>query len=85
MGSVSESRKQILLNILDQELSRHINFTIPPEMSSGKLDKVKNIFQLQIIEEEGDTQLNLRWISEDKRRIETKICFGCETNQLERV
>lgn len=82
MGDVSESRTQILLNTLDDELSK--NFDVSPSSRSqgGELEVVRNLFQLQIIEEDGDIQLSLRWIEGDNRKVETDICRGCKTIEL---
>ena len=74
MGNVSDSRRQILLNTLDDELSRHFDVSPPIQSGSGELEVVRNVFQLQIIEEDGDTQLSLRWMSGKDRRVETKLC-----------
>ena len=63
MGNVSDSRKQILLNTLDEEISRYFDVSPPPKIESGELPVVSDVFQLQIIEEDGDTQLSLRWMS----------------------
>jgi hypothetical protein len=84
MGNVSNSRKQILLNTLDEEVSKY--FDVSPSTNDGsvKLPVVSDIFQLQIIEEDGDTQLSLRWTSGDERRVETQYCEGCKTIELNR-
>ena len=82
MGNVSNSRKQILLNTLDEEVSRYFDVSPPTNVSSGELPVVSDVFQLQIIEEDGDTQLTLRWMSGNERRVETKLCGGCKTIEL---
>jgi len=76
MGNVSNSRKQILLNSLDDELSQYFDVSPSTNDGSGKLPVVSDIFQLQIIEEDGDTQLSVRWMSENERKIETIFCGG---------
>jgi len=83
MGNVSNSRKQILLNTLDDELSQYFDVSPPTNVSSGDLPVVSDVFQLQIVEEDGDTQLSLRWMSENYRRIETKLCGECMTIELD--
>ena len=82
MGNVSNSRKQILLNTLDDELSQYFDVSPPTNVSGGELPVVDDVFQLQIVEEDGDTQLSLRWMSGEKRKVETKLCGGCKTIEL---
>ena len=77
MGNVSDTRKQILLNTLDEEVSKYFDVSPPPQIESGDLPVVSDVFQLQIVEEDGDTQLSLRWMSGNERRVETKLCGGC--------
>ena len=67
MGNVSNSRKQILLNTLDEEVSKYFDVSPPTNVSSGDLPVVDDVFQLQIVEEDGDTQLSLRWTSGNER------------------
>ena len=64
MGNVSDSQKQILLNTLDDELSKYFDVSSPPQIESGDCLVGCDVFQLQIVEEDGDTQLSLRWMSE---------------------
>ena len=82
MGNVSNSRKQILLNTLDDELSQYFDVSPPTNVSSGDLPVVSDVFQLQIIEEDGDTQLSVRWMSGNERKVETILCGGCKTIEL---
>ena len=82
MGNVSDSRKQILLNTLDEEVSKYFDVSPTTNVSSGELPVVEDIFQLQIIEEDGDTQLSLRWMSGNERKVETDYCEGCKTFKL---
>ena len=82
MGNVSNSRKQILLNTLDEEISRYFDVSPPTNVSSGDLPVVSDVFQLQIVEEAGDTQLSVRWMSGDERKVETILCGGCKTIEL---
>ena len=82
MGNVSYSRKQILLNTLDEVISKCFDLSPPTNVSSGDLPEVEDAFQLQIVEEDGDTQLSLRWTSGNDRRVETQYCEGCKTFKL---
>ena len=83
VGNVSDTQKQFLLNTLDDELSKYFDVSSPPQIESGDCLVGCDVFQLQIVEEDGDTQLSLRWMSENYRRIETKLCVGCKTIELD--
>ena len=51
-------------------------------MRVQELLQVENVFNLQIIGEGKDTQLNLKWITLDEKKNETDVCMGCGTFQL---
>jgi hypothetical protein len=63
-------------------LSQYFDVSPPTNVSSGDLPLVEDVFQLQIVEEDGDTQLSLRWMSGNERKIETILCGGCKTIEL---
>jgi hypothetical protein len=44
--------------------------------------QVENVFNLQVLGEDKDTQLNLTWRTLDEKRNETDVCLGCGTFQL---
>ena len=44
--------------------------------------QVENVFNLQVLGEEKDTQLNLTWRTLDEKKNETDVCLGCGTFQL---
>ncbi len=44
--------------------------------------QVENVFNLQIIGEGDDTQLNLKWVTLDEKKNETELCSGCGTVEL---
>jgi len=81
-GNVSDTRKQFLLNTLYDELSKYFDFSPLPQIESGDCLVGCDVFQLQIVEEDGNTQFSLRWMNENFRRIETKLCGGCKTIEL---
>ena len=81
-GNVSDTRKQFLLNTLYDELSKYFDFSPLPQIESGDCLVGCDVFQLQIVEEDGDTQLSLRWMSGNKREVETILCGGCKTIEL---
>jgi len=83
MGNVSDTQKQFLLKTLDDELSKYFDVSPPPQIESGDCLVGCDVFQLQIVEEDGDTQLSLRWMTENYRRIETKLCGRCKTIELD--
>ena len=41
--------------------------------------QVENVFSLQIVAEDGDTQLSLTWVGLDEKKIVTDYCKGCGT------
>jgi hypothetical protein len=81
-GNVSDTLKQFLLNTLYDELSKYFDFSPIPQIESGDCLVGCDVFQLQIVEEDGNTQFSLRWMNENFRRIETKLCGGCKTIEL---
>ena len=44
--------------------------------------QIENVFNLQVIGEEGDTQLNLKWMNLDEKRNREDYCEGCKTKEL---
>ena len=44
--------------------------------------QVENVFNLQVLGENKDTQLNLTWRTLDEKKNETDVCLGCGTFQL---
>ncbi len=105
IGEVSDSRKQILQNTLDDKLKEHFRL-IPQDQFERVQDKVfeeldyeectedqcivmiqemlqvENLFHLQVISDEGDTQLSLKWVNLDEKRVEEDYCEGCKTREL---
>ena len=47
--------------------------------------QVENVFNLQIIGEGDDTQLNLKWITLDEKKNEEDYCEGCGTRELRKM
>ena len=105
IGEVSDSRKQILQNTLDDKLKEHFRL-IPQDQFERVQDKVfeeldyeectedqcivmiqemlqvENLFHLQVISDEGDTQLSLKWVNLDEKRVEEDFCEECKTREL---
>ena len=44
--------------------------------------QIENLFHLQVIGEEGDTQLNLKWVNLDEKKNQTDYCEDCKTKEL---
>ena len=51
-------------------------------MKVQQILQVENVFNLQIIGEGKDSQLNLKWNTLDEKKNETDVCLGCGTFQL---
>ena len=47
--------------------------------------QVENLFVLQVIGESQDTQLSLKWVGLDDKRIKTDYCEDCKTKELNLV
>jgi len=108
MGDVSNIRRQILQNTLDDELKEHFRL-IPQDrfeevqqkvfeeleyeectedqciMMIQEMLQVENMFHLQVIGEEGDTQLTLKWVNLDEKRVEEDFCEDCKTRELRKM
>ena len=44
--------------------------------------QIENVFNLQVIGEGGDTQLNLKWMNLDEKKNVTDFCENCKTKKL---
>ena len=44
--------------------------------------QVENVFSLQLVEEDGDTQLSLTWVGLEEKKVLTDFCEGCKTKEL---
>ena len=47
--------------------------------------QVENVFNLQVIGEGNDSQLNLKWITLDEKKNEEDFCEGCGTGELRKM
>ena len=81
-GGISDTQIKFLLITLDDALSKYFAVSPPPQIESGECLAGCDYFQLQIAEEDGYPQLSLRWKSGNYSRIETKLCVGCNTTEL---
>ncbi len=44
--------------------------------------QVENVFSLQLVEEDGDSQLSLTWVGLEEKKVLTDYCEGCKTKEL---
>ena len=44
--------------------------------------QVENAFKMELISEEGDTQISLTWNDQNQKRVEEDYCEGCKTKGL---
>jgi len=51
-------------------------------MMIQELLQVENVFSLQLVEEDGDTQLSLTWVGLEEKKVLTDFCEGCKTKEL---
>ena len=105
LGNISESRRQIIQNTLNRELTKYFRlvpqdkFEAAQEKAFDELEfeectedqciiliqeylQVENVFSLQLVEEDGDTQLSLTWVGLDEKKVASDFCQGCKTNDL---
>ena len=105
LGNISESRKQIIQNTLNRELTKYFRlvpqdkFEAAQEKAFEELEyeectedqcimliqeflQVENVFSLQLVEEDGDTQLSLTWVGLDEKKVASDFCEDCKTNKL---
>ena len=47
--------------------------------------QVENAFKMELISEEGDTQISLTWNDQNQKRVEEDYCEGCKTKELRKM
>ena len=47
-----------------------------------ELLQVENSFKMDLMYEEGDTQISITWNDQDQKRVEEDYCEGCKTKEL---
>ena len=47
-----------------------------------ELLQVENAFKMDLMYEEGDTQISITWNDQDQKRVEEDYCEGCKTKEL---
>ena len=81
-GGISDTQIKFLSITLEDALSKYFAVSPPPQIESGECLAGCDYFQLQIAEKDGYPRLSLSWKSGDYSRIETKLCVGCNTTEL---
>jgi hypothetical protein len=51
-------------------------------MMIQELLQVENVFSLQLVAEDGDTQLSLTWVGLEEKKVLTDFCEECKTKEL---
>ena len=51
-------------------------------MKIQELLQVENALKMELISEEGDTQISLTWNDQNQKRVEAEYCEGCKTKNL---
>ena len=51
-------------------------------MKIQELLQVENTFKMELISEEGDTQISLTWNDQNQKRVEENFCRSCGTFEL---
>ena len=106
LGNISESRKQIIQNTLNRELTKYFRL-VPQDKYEAAQEKAfeqleyeectedqcimliqemlqeENVFHLQVIGEDTDTQLSLSWRTLDENKKETDFCENCGTIEFD--
>jgi hypothetical protein len=44
--------------------------------------QIENAFKMDLISEDGDTQISITWNDQDQKRVEEEYCEGCKTKEL---
>ena len=47
--------------------------------------QIENAFKMDLIIDEGDTQISITWNDQDQKRVEAEYCEGCKTKQLRKM
>ncbi len=81
-GELSDIEIKFLLITLTDSLSTYFDISPPPQNKSGVCLTGCNFFQLEVEENDGDSLLSLRKISDEFRKKETKLCVNCNTTEL---
>ena len=67
---------------MNDSLSIYFDVSPPPQNKSGECLTGCNFFQMEIIEEDGVSELSVKWKSDDFSTIESNRCVRCTTTKL---
>ena len=54
-------------------------------MKIQELLQVENAFKMELISEDGDTQISITWNDQDQKRVVEDYCEGCKTKELRKM
>ena len=94
LGKTLESKLDDYFAIVPKELFEEAQEQAFQEMDSDEcteyqcirmiqeLLQVENSFKMDLMYEEGDTQISITWNDQDQKRVEEDYCEGCKTKGL---
>ena len=47
--------------------------------------QIENAFKMELITDEGDTQISITWNNQEEKRVEEDYCEGCKTKDLRKM
>ena len=50
-----------------------------------ELLQVENAFKMELISEDGDTQISITWNDQNQKRVEENYCEDCKTKELRKM
>ena len=54
-------------------------------MKIQEILQVENAFKMELIYEDGNTQISITWNNQDEKRVEEDYCEGCKTKELRKI
>ena len=97
LGKTLESKLDDYFAIVPKELFEEAQEQAFQEMDSDEctedqcirmiqeLLQVENSFKMDLMYEEGDTQISITWNDQDQKRVEEDYCEGCKTKDLRKM
>ena len=47
--------------------------------------QIENAFKMELLSEDGDTQISITWNNQEEKRVEEDYCEGCKTKELRKI
>ena len=47
--------------------------------------QIENAFKMELLSEDGDTQISITWNNQEEKRVEEDYCEGCKTKDLRKM